>query len=88
VIKAEFKVICRVYGIKPKALKECLKKENIKISKASKRDVLNTIFLYAPDLMFTRSIGDGAVEYYEKDIPKRLSEALAEENNKGFNYEK
>ena len=87
-VKAEFKVICRVYGVKPRALKECLKKENIKVKNASKREVLNTIFVYAPDLMFSRSIGDGAVEYYEKDMPKRLAKAMTDANNEEHSNEK
>ena len=78
--KAEFKVICRFYGIKPRALKECLKKENIKLKSATKREVLNIIFVYAPDLMFTRSLGDGTVEYHYPDITKSLVNDLSQSN--------
>ena len=86
-IKAEFKATCRVYGIKPKALKECLKKEKIKISEATKRDVLNTIFLYAPDLMFSRDVGDGVVEYCYPNIVKDLTTELTRINNEEFDDE-
>jgi hypothetical protein len=78
-IKAEFKVICRVYGIKPKALRERLKEENIKVKNASKKEVLDIIFVNAPSLMFSRAAGDGTLEYLEPDMPQKLIKAMAEE---------
>ena len=78
--KLEFKGICRIYGIKKKALKECLKKENIELKSATKRDVLNTIFVYAPELMFSRSIGGDAVEYHYPDLTQKLIDDLSEAN--------
>jgi len=86
--KAEFKATCRVFGVKPKALKSKMKKENIKLSEASKREVLNMIFIHAPNLMFSREIEDGTVEYLDRDMPKKLSNAMVFENNKEFNDEK
>jgi len=86
--KREFKSIAEAFGVIPKALKSKMKKENIKVSEASRREVLNIIFLYTPDLMFSRVTGDGTVEYFDRDMPKKLSDAMAFENKREFNDEK
>jgi hypothetical protein len=78
-VKAEFKVICRIFGIKPKALRERMKEENIKRKNATKKEVLDVVFVNSTDLMYSRSIGNGEVEYLEPDMPRRLSRAMAEE---------
>jgi hypothetical protein len=77
--KTGFKTTCRFFGIKPKALRERSKGENIKVKNTTKKQMLETIFVYAPTLMFSRNIGYGEVEYLEKDIPQKLAKAMAEE---------
>lgn len=83
--KVYFEVLSGFYGIDSKALKEKMKKENIKVSEASKRDVLNTMFLYAPELMYSRDIGNGIVEYLYPKVAMELAEDLARANKESYN---
>lgn len=75
--KTEIKATCKEYNINFKTLKECLKKE--------KRKVLNTIFVHAHDLVFTRDAGDGTVEYLQPELTRKLINSLSDKNSKEIN---
>jgi hypothetical protein len=75
--KNTFKNTCDYFGINKKALKEYLKKHGLKAKHATEKEVLEVIWLNAPDLMYSRSEGDGGVEYYDKSVPIRLADALS-----------
>ncbi len=70
--KQHYKEICSEYDVNPRALKEILKKDGLKIKKIDTLEVLEKIYIYAPDLMYCRSTGEGTVEYQNNDISKQL----------------
>ena len=79
--KSQFKETCKYFEINEKALKECMKKQGLKRKDATEREVLEVIFINAPDLMWCRSEGGGIVEYYDKSMPIKMSEALSKAMN-------
>ena len=77
--KQHYKDICNEYDINPRALKEKLKKESLKIKDLNTLDVLQQIFIYAPDLMYCRVAGGGTVEYHNANLPMKLIKAMRDE---------
>ena len=77
--KQHYKEICNEYDINIRALKEILKKEGLKIKNLNTLEVLQQIYIYAPDLMYCRDAGYDAVEYHNKDIPMKLIKAMSDE---------
>ena len=75
--KTRFKEICEYLGIQPKALKQHLKKRELKIKEATERTLLDIVFIHAPDLAFTRDAGDETCEYLDKEFPSKLVDLMA-----------
>ena len=75
--KTTLQTTCDYFGINKKALKECLKERGIKAKYATEREVLEVIFIYSTDLFYCRNAGDGMLEYLDKEVPFKLSTALA-----------
>lgn len=75
--KSEFKNICKEFNVIPKAVKNCLKAEDLKVKDASEYEVIKHIYVNAPTLMFSRDTGDGSVEYQDKDNAQKLLDRLA-----------
>ena len=83
--KQHYKETCADFGVNPRALKELFKKDGLKVKALNKLDVLNKIFIHSGDLIYCRSVGRGAIEYLDTDLPMRLTKAMRDA--KGGNNE-
>lgn len=70
--KSQVIKFCKKYGINPTALKEVMKKEGVKRKIASRQDMLEILYLFAPDLLWRRGAGYETVEYLHPKIAKKL----------------
>ncbi|MCB5278919.1 MAG: hypothetical protein LHW59_05315, partial [Candidatus Cloacimonetes bacterium] len=77
--KQDFGVLCDKYQVNKRAVKKLLKKDGLKRKDATKGQVLNCLMIYAPDLFWTRDIGDDTVEYLDKNIIVELIREMNEE---------
>ena len=74
-----YKKLSNKYNINQKALKRELTKSGYKPKEATHLQVLEVIFIYAPDLMYCRIDEiEGTVEYLDKDITMILTNDLTE----------
>ena len=72
--------IANDYKINPKALKRYVKEDTgKKIKKLSKIEILEVVFVNAPDLFYCRADEEkGIVEYLDIDLTKKLCKELKE----------
>ena len=70
--KSQFIQLCEEYSVSPVSLKECIREEGLKRKTASTQDVLDVVYLYAPDLLWCRGAGHETVEYLDVKTTARL----------------
>jgi len=72
--KADFKNLCKSYGLKPKAVKEFL---TTKVKHTNKAEVLRTIYINCTDL-FEYTVKDDWITYKDESAVMKLSKDLSE----------
>lgn len=62
------KQIANHYHVAPRALKRHVKESGLSPKKASRLEILEVLYINAPDLFFTRETEKGEVEYLDVNI--------------------
>ncbi len=76
--KQGFKTLCTQYGANPRAVKEIIKKDGLKRKEIEPVQLLELIYVNAPDLLFCRNAGNETVEYANPTQAKKLIRAINE----------
>lgn len=79
-MKKIIKQIAKEYNVNPYALKDVIKKSVHNTKKVTRREVLEVLYINAPDLMFCRRDKvSGMVEYLDINLTLKLCKALSSE---------
>ena len=74
-----YKDVANEYDINPIALKHALKEEGYKPKRATIAEIVQTIYIHAPSLFWTRADSDDqTVEYLDTAVPAMVSALLKE----------
>lgn len=80
--KSELKETAIRYGVNPLALKRTLKADGIDRKTATKKDVLDCIYIHCTELMYCRqSDYEGVVEYLDTITAQMLIDDMSKANS-------
>lgn len=71
-MKNVIKKIAQDYNVNAVALKQHIKESGLKPKSVSKVEVLEILYINAPDLFYCREDENGAVEYLDPSLNKKL----------------
>ncbi len=78
-MKNVIKEVAKDYNINPKALKHYVKESEIKPKVATRLQVLEVLYIYSPELFYSRfDVDIGTVEYLDVNLNIKLCNELRE----------